>query len=130
MTRTGLLLVIAIAAVIVLALVRYAYLYATDSPYRISSEDAKRRIQQGQIDVILDVRTDIERATLGFYPGSLPIPSADLKARLPRLIPNHQTRILAYCNTGHRARMAADMLHALGYTNAVYISSTYTSLQT
>jgi rhodanese-related sulfurtransferase len=118
-------------AVVLLAvfLVYKAYLYATDSPYRVSSQEAKRRIQQGTIDVILDVRTDIERATLGFYPGSIHIPSADLKTRMPLLYPNKQTRILAYCNTGHRARMATDTLHAIGYHNAVYISSTYTSLQ-
>jgi len=123
------LLLIICGVLLATFLVRQAYLYATDSPYRISSQEAKRRIQQKEIDVILDVRTDIERATLGFYPGSVHIPSGDLKARLPSLYPNKQTRILAYCNTGHRARRAADTLHALGYNNAVYISSTYTSLQ-
>jgi len=117
------------ALLLAVVLFRQAYLYATDSPYRISSQEAKSRIQQGKVDVILDVRTDIERATLGSYPGSIHIPSSDLKARLPSLYPNKATRILAYCNTGHRARMAADTLHALGYKNAVYISSTYTTLQ-
>jgi rhodanese-related sulfurtransferase len=47
---------------------------------------------------------------------------------MPNRYPNKQTRILAYCNTGHRARMATDKLQALGYRNAVYISSGYTSL--
>lgn len=108
--------------------IRQAYLYATDSLYRISSTDAKQRIKNNQIDVILDVRTDIERTTLGFYPGSIHIQSADLESMMPTLVPNKQTRILAYCNTGHRARMATDKLHALGYDNAVYISSTYTTL--
>ena len=110
-------------------LVYQAYLYATDSPYRISSEEAKYRIQNEEIDVILDVRTDIERETLGFYPGSVHIPSGELKVRLPSMVPNKQTRILAYCNTGHRARRAADTLHALGYENAVYISSNHTSFE-
>lgn len=105
-----------------------AYLYATDSPYRISSSDAKQRIKGNQIDAILDVRTDTERTTLGFYPGSIHIQSADLERMMPTLLPNKQTRILAYCNTGHRARMATDKLHALGYVNTVYISSTYTTL--
>jgi rhodanese-related sulfurtransferase len=121
-------LFVAVAVILGALLIRQAYLYATDSPYRISASDAKNRIQGGQIDLILDVRTDVERATLGFYPGSAPIPSADLEAKMPALYPNKQTRILAYCNTGHRARMATDKLHALGYTNAVFISSTYGSL--
>ena len=110
-------------------LVRQAYLYATDSPYRISSPEAKRRINSGDIDVILDVRTKLERDTLGVYPGSVPIPSADLDAKMSATVPNKNARILSYCNTGHRARMATDKLRSLGYKNAVYISSTYTSLQ-
>lgn len=118
-----------IGSVILAALFVYqAYMYATDSPHRISAAEAKRRIQAGEIDLILDVRTPLERSTLGFYPGSVPIPSADLDVRMPAAYPNKQTRILAYCNTGHRARMATDKLQALGYTNAVFISSTYGSL--
>ena len=122
---------IIIGIVIVLAVIlfaRTAYTYATDSPYRISSEKAKRGIQAGKFDVILDVRTDLERSSLGFYPGSVHIQSADLERMMPNLYPNKQTRILAYCNTGHRARMATDKLHKLGYMNSVYISSGYTSL--
>jgi len=122
------LLFLSLLALLIL-LIRQAYLYATDSPYRISSAEAKRRIQRGEVDVILDVRTDLERATLGFYPGSVHIQSADLEARMPARVPDKKARILAYCNTGHRARMATDKLHALGYTNAVYISSQHTSLQ-
>lgn len=123
------LLIFTALVVVLVFLVRQAYLYATDSPYRISSPEAKRRIQNGDVDVILDVRTKLERDTLGVYPGSVPIPSADLDAKMPATYPNKNTRILAYCNTGHRARMATDKLHKLGYKNAVYISSTYTSLQ-
>jgi rhodanese-related sulfurtransferase len=121
------------AFALVLALVVFlgykAYLYATDSPYRISSQEAKRRINSGEVDVLLDVRTKLERDTLGIYPGSVPIPSADLEAEMPARVPNKNARILSYCNTGHRARMATDKLHKLGYKNAVYISSTYGSLQ-
>jgi rhodanese-related sulfurtransferase len=104
------------------------YKYATDSPHRISSEEAKRRISAKEIDVVLDVRTDTERKTLGIYPGSLHIQSADLPVEAPKQLPNKKARILAYCNTGHRARMATDKLHELGYKNAVYISGQHTSL--
>jgi len=122
------ILISVLILVILLLIIRQAYLYATDSPYRISAEDAKRRIQQGKIDLILDVRTLLERNTLGFYPGSVHIQSSDLEKMMPNLYPNKQIRILAYCNTGHRARMATDKLHALGYINAVYISSQYQSI--
>lgn len=104
------------------------YKYATDSPYLISSEEAKKRIGEKRIDVVLDVRTDWERTTLGAYPGSLHIQSADLPAQAAKQLPDKNARVLAYCNTGHRARMATDKLHELGYKNAVYISGQYTSL--
>ena len=123
--RTVILIVVAMALIILGVL---AYQYAVDSPYRISSQVAKQRVNANQVDVLLDVRTDLERATLGFYPGSVHIQSADLEAKMPLLYPNKDIRILAYCNTGHRARMATDKLHALGYNNSVYIATQYTSL--
>jgi hypothetical protein len=98
------------------------------SPYRIPSEEARRRLQAKEVDLLLDVRTDLERKTLGSYPGSVHIPSSDLRKRMPRDYPKKDMRILAYCNTGHRARAAADILHDMGYTNAVYIATTYKSL--
>jgi rhodanese-related sulfurtransferase len=125
--RTVILIVIAVAvALIILGVL--AYQYAVNSPYRISSQVAKQMVNANQVDVVLDVRTDVERATLGFYPGSVHIQSVDLDKAMPRLYPNKDVRILAYCNTGHRARMATDKLHALGYTNSVYIATQYTSL--
>jgi len=113
-------------AVVILSIL--AYRYAVVSPHRISSEDARKRIQKGTVDLILDVRTNSERSTLGFYPGSMHIQSADLEKVMPVFYPDTSLRIVAYCNTGHRARLATDKLHALGYRNAVYISSGYGSL--
>ena len=108
--------------------VYFLYRYAVISPYRISSEEAKQLLTKKKIDLILDVRTDAERSSLGYYPNSVHIQSADLeKEMLPRY-PDKSIRILAYCNTGHRARMATDKLQAMGYTNSKFISSGYSSL--
>jgi rhodanese-related sulfurtransferase len=126
MKRGSLVWVFLLVAVLVVVYVMYQY--AVASPYRISSEEARRRLQAKEVDLILDVRTDLERKTLGSYPGSVHIPSSDLKARMPRDYPEKNMRVLAYCNTGHRARAAADILLGMGYTNAVYIASTYKSL--
>jgi rhodanese-related sulfurtransferase len=117
------------AIVFALAIAIYLlYTYAMDSAYRISSDEAKARIRQKQIDLILDVRTDIERSTIGYYPGSVHIQGSELEARMPEEFPDKNLRILVYCNTGQRARMATGKLHDLGYKNAVYIASTYDSL--
>ena len=120
--------VIGVLLTVFVGLFIYLYRYAVISPYRISSEEARQRIQRKQFDVLLDVRTDLERNTLGYYPQSVHIQSADLEQRMARQFPDKSIRILAYCNTGHRARAATDKLHELGYKNALFISSTYKTL--
>lgn len=105
-----------------------AYNYAVNSPFRISSKEAKRRIKANEVDVVLDVRTDLERESLGFYPNSVHIQSADLERTMPSRYPDKATRFVVQCNTGHRARMATEKLQRMGYANAAYISGTHLSL--
>jgi rhodanese-related sulfurtransferase len=105
-----------------------AYVYAVSSPFRISDSEARRRLKAREIDVVLDVRTELEREALGSYPGSIHIPAGELEARAAKEIPNKAARILAYCNSGQRARAATEKLHRLGYTGAVYIIGTYRGL--
>lgn len=119
-------------AIVIIALISiilyYLYRYAIDSPYRMDAKEAKHLIQNKQVDLILDVRTDFELQTLGFYPGSVHIKSADLEKEMPRRYPDKNIRIIAYCNSGQRARAAAEKLHKMGYNNARYIATTYLSL--
>ena len=119
---------VAIIVGVLILTVAYLYRYAIDSPYHISAADAKRMIENKEFDVILDVRTQLERETLGFYPGSIHIQSGDLAERMPVKFPNKNVRILSYCNSGQRARMATETLHELGYNNALYIATTYGAL--
>jgi rhodanese-related sulfurtransferase len=100
------------------------YDLAVNSEHRISAEDAK----QQKYDLILDVRTSIERQRLGHHPDSVDVASADLEKIMPSRYPNKSMKILVYCNTGHRARLATDKLHSLGYKNSVYITEGYKSL--
>jgi rhodanese-related sulfurtransferase len=129
MKRFALFLIVGISIALVGVAAYFAYQYAVDSPFRISSAEAKHLLQTQQIDLVLDVRTDLERSTLGVYPGSVHIQSADLEKEMPKSYPDKHIQILVYCNTGHRARMATDKLYKLGYTRAKYISSQYTTLQ-
>ena len=119
---------ILLASAVFLAVVYFLYRYAMDSPYRITTEDAKNRIKNNKIDLILDVRTDAERSLLGFYPGSVHIQSSDLDKKMSLDYPDKNIRILAYCNSGQRSRAATEKLHKLGYVNALYIATPYQSL--
>ena len=120
-----------LVSIAIIIFIYYSYQYAVSfdiSKNRVSSETAKGLIKNKKIDVVLDVRTDTERNTLGYYPGSIHIQSADLEKRMASQYPNKNTSILIYCNTGHRARMATDKLQKMGYKNTMYISSTYKSI--
>ncbi len=109
-----------ILILVFIALVAY-YLYdlSTNSPYKISPEQAK----QQRFDLILDVRTDLEVQTMFSHPQAVHIQSADLEREMPSRYPDKSINILVYCNTGHRARLATDKLRAMGYTNSFYITS-------
>jgi rhodanese-related sulfurtransferase len=118
----------AVVGLLLLAVLYGLYRYAIDSPYRVSSDDAKKQIKNREIDVILDVRTDAELRLLGLYPGSVHVQSGDLEDHMAREYPDKTIRILLYCNTGQRARAATEKLRGLGYVNAVYIAGPYQSL--
>jgi phage shock protein E len=122
--RLTLSIIVAFIAIIAMA----AYKYARESPFRISSIEAKERIAKKDFDVIVDVRTAWERANLGLYPSSVHIPSGELEARAPKELPKKAAKVLVYCNTGQRARIATEKLRALGYKNAVYIAEGHGSL--
>jgi rhodanese-related sulfurtransferase len=104
-----------------------AFIYSSYSPYELSSTNAKKLIRKNEFDVILDVRTNHERQQ-GFYKGSVHIPEDRLKQDIQRQYPNRNTKILIYCATGRRAKLATDVLRSTGYSNVFFIRGTYTDL--
>jgi len=117
-----------LVVLLILGIVYYIYNYTFNSPWLVSGEVAKMLVKNNKVDVILDVRTDLERKTLGFYPSSVHIQSGDLEKLMVKMYPNKSNFILVYCNSGQRARNATDKLHKMGYNNTVYIASGYKSL--
>lgn len=123
-------IIIVFTLVSVVAIGVYLYNMSVNSPYRISSEEAKKRIRNHDIDLVLDVRTEKERETMGFFQHQKEIwvPAANLEKEIPPRFPDKHMRILIYCNTGHRARLATDKLRGMGYSQVFYISSGWKSL--
>ncbi len=122
--NTKTLTILAFVAVVALAMVMY---YTFASPLWISAEEAKKEIEKGTFPIVLDVRTDLEY-NLGHYPEAVHIPTGKLAAELDMKLPQKDRGILIYCNTGQRARAAADVLKAKGYKNVRYISGSYLGL--
>ena len=66
--------------------------------------------------VILDVRTEEEFAE-GHIKGAILIPDYEIAQKAESLLPDKDQKILVYCRSGRRSKLAAEALLALGYTN-------------
>jgi phage shock protein E len=91
----------------------------------ISSEEAKRLIKDGKIKAVIDVRTATEWRA-GHYRGALHIPVDKINEKTVAELPKRG--LLVYCNTGQRARFAAEKLEYLGFKDVYYIAGLYSSL--
>ena len=124
------------AAILCMAIVIGAILYVVytnmDSLQQPSLEIPVEEARSKRFRLVIDVRTPKEREELGYYPNSIPIEVDKLQSDVSFLIGSGlqslQSPILIYCNSGHRAQLAAGILYELGYTNVRYISTSYLSL--
>ena len=91
----------------------------------VSSSEAKRLIKEGKIKRVIDVRTVVEYRA-GHYPRALHIPVDKINEKTTTELP--KKGLLVYCNTGQRARFAAEKLEELGFQNVYYIAGPYTTL--
>ena len=114
--------------VVILILFLIVKLYVYNGSRLIGSEQAKNLIKSGKIIKIIDIRTNLEYR-LGHYPSAINIPvSSFSQGEIHKHNIGKKDGILVYCNTGERARYAADLLESYGYSNVYYISSTYLPL--
>jgi phage shock protein E len=91
----------------------------------VSSKDAKTMIRSGKIKKVIDVRT-ITEYRAGHYKGALHIPVNKINRKTTAELP--KKGLLVYCNTGQRARFAAEKLEELGFEDVYYIAGHYSSL--
>lgn len=94
----------------------------------ITSENAKKKIKDNKIKHIIDVRTKVEW-DLGHYKSAIHIPGSQISKKNNKIKKiDFDDGILVYCNTGQRARFAAEKLVKIGFKNVYYISGSYKSL--
>lgn len=87
--------------------------------YRIQTAQAFQAQKNGAI--VIDVRTAHERETNGYIPGSIHIPIAEVRERLPGTVPGIQSPVIFYCSRGGRAQQAAEIALELGYELVFYL---------
>lgn len=87
---------------------------------------AKNKILNNEIKLIIDIRTKMEW-DIGHYPNAVHIPLGKLnKNSLSKEYKNEG--ILIYCNSGQRARVAAEKLKQYGFNKVYYIPGTYKTI--
>jgi rhodanese-related sulfurtransferase len=93
---------------------------------RLSRVDARQAAaEHARGALLVDTRTDSQRATQGEIPGALVIDRTVLEWRLdpssPHRIPeavNHDVRVIVMCSEGYSSSLAAASLQDLGLVNA------------
>jgi len=106
-------------------------LYAGLQYYSLSGEglvDAEN-VSKMKFDHIIDVRTKIEW-DIGHHKDAIHIPvnnltKKELKAKKIKI----SDKILVYCNTGQRARRAAEIIRSFGYKDVFYIKNSWKSIK-
>lgn len=87
-----------------------------DEINKITPQEAKQMMDDGEPYILLDVRTQVEH-NLKYIDGSIVIPHKELEERAPDELPDKNARILIYCATGVRSETASRILSDMGYTN-------------
>jgi sulfur-carrier protein adenylyltransferase/sulfurtransferase len=84
----------------------------------IRPEQARERLAETEVPLLIDVRTDRERRA-SYIPGSVHLPMAEVEARLGEVAPDPNRPIITYCATGARSLRILPTLAALGHEDAV-----------
>ena len=112
---------------LVYSIYAFANYYTLSGVDLLEPREAKRKIKTKEIEYVVDVRTQTEW-NMGHYPGAVHIPVTEIaEEKMPKSSKNKG--ILVYCNTGQRARRAAETLKLNGYKKVYYIAGTYSSIR-
>lgn len=106
----------------------YAWLtyYTLSGVSVIDASTAKLLIARREISSIIDVRTKPEW-DIGHHPSAIHIPLNTLNSQTVIQIPKKEG-LLIYCNTGQRARRAAEVMKQLGFADVYYIPGSYKTI--
>ncbi len=102
---------------ILISLISLFILTACQSQVTVKTIDAKeaKKMMENQENLVVDVR-EKEEYENGHIPNAILIPLSDID-NIKNKIPNKNTTIMLYCQSGKRALEAAEILIDKGYQN-------------
>ena len=89
--------------------------YRTYSGNDIDYENAKIILKNDKNVILLDVRSPQEYKE-GHLENSINIPVYDISKKIESIIPEKETTIIVYCQSGNRSKKSIDILEKTGYT--------------
>ena len=78
--------------------------------------DVKRRMDEGEKLVLVDVREESEWAQ-GHLPGAIHLGKGIIERDVEDRVPDTGAKVILYCGGGFRSALAADNLQKMGYTS-------------
>ena len=79
-------------------------------------EDVKRRMENGEKFLLVDVREDNEWEK-GHVPGAVHMGKGVIERDIEVQVPEATTKMILYCGGGFRSALVAENLQKMGYTN-------------
>lgn len=79
----------------------------------------------GRRPALIDVR-EADESAQGMIPGAVHIPRGFLEIRIERAVPDRETPVVLYCQSGTRSVLAARSLSELGYANVRSLAGGFT----
>lgn len=109
----------------VVSLYSFAKYYSLSGVGALDAKTAANYIKDDKIKYVIDVRTKMEW-DYGHYKDAIHVPVTEFREDHPKFRNiNKSAGILVYCNTGQRARYAAEKLRSYGYRNVYYLTGSY-----
>ncbi len=87
----------------------------------ISQDDLLKGLQSKSIALLLDVR-NFQEFRQAHIAGAVNIPLPELQRRLGEIITFREKKIVIYCRSGRRARIAMAILHNSGFKNLLHLN--------
>ena len=84
----------------------------------ISVADTRLRLAEDQNVRLIDVREDNEWQA-GHAAGAIHLGKGIIERDIEHQVPDKSAALILYCGGGYRSALVADVLHKMGYTNAL-----------
>lgn len=107
---------IRLVILLMLILVGYTGQVAAQTPYRkLTTKEAKMRMDQADYDMILDVRP-IEAYRKGHIKNAISLPASELDRQEKNVLKDKNAVIFVYCTSGKISKNICEKLIRKGYT--------------